>query len=307
MYYDRNKKKYNNAACKEGDSSRCVRMDCHEPNSHFKLLGVFKEPNYATFIQQVVSYQGDCIWTDEEYNYMSSTINMLPQGCTQANNGLYYDIKPESGGSVSIGLYTDAYCVEEYDGDITVGKTLTTVATDDDTSQQQALSFEDDDSWNNAFDAFKICQPCKASNLAALVNQGAEVDRSENGNDDGGFSCQNSNAGLNQCSQFQGNTNMYTASYQDLLSAEEQGTVASLKMGGVNFGTSEMEENNKWTRNFISALFMIGSFFFFIFSLNRCQNEMDTTGMKQPLVDGDDENGNNSRGIWNRNRRRGTN
>lgn len=280
-------------------------MDCHEPNSHFKLLGIFKEPDYATFIQQLVTYQGDCIWTDEQYSSMSSAVNFLPQGCTLANNGLYYDMKPESGGSVSIGLYTDAYCVEEYDGDITVGETLAGEANDDDTSQQTALNFESDSTWNDAFDAFKICQPCKATNIASLVNEGSEIDRSQNGDDDGAFSCQSGNADLNQCTQFQGNTNMYTASYKDIMAAEEQGTVSSVKIGSVSFGVSQQQENNQWKRNFLSALFMIGSFFAFIFSLNRCQNEMDDNGMKQPLVE-DENDGGNGRSRRNKNRRRGT-
>jgi hypothetical protein len=271
-------------------------MDCHEPSSHFKLLGIFKEPDYATFMQELVSYQGDCIWTDKEYTSMSAAMNILPEACTQANNGLYYDIKPESGGSVSIGLYIDAYCVEEYNGDTTVGETLAAVANDDDSSQRQALNFENDNSWNEAFDAFKICQPCKASNLAALVNGGSKIKRSQN----------NTDADLNQCSQFQGNTNMYTASYQDILSAQEQGTVAAVKIGSVSFGESEMEQNSKWSRNFLSALFMIGACFVFVFSLNRCQNEMDYTGMKQPLMDSNAGTG-NSRNKKSTNRRRGTN
>lgn len=280
-------------------------MDCHEPTSHFKLLGIFKEPDYATFMQQLVTYQGDCIWTDEEYSSMSSAINLLPQACTQGNNGIYYDIKPESGGSVSIGLYTDQYCVEEYSGDITVSETLAAVANDDDNSQQQALNFASDDSWNHAFDAFKICQPCKASNLASLVNGGSEIERSQNGDDDAAFSCQSGNVDLNQCSQFQANGNMYTASYQDILTAQEQGTVASVKIGTVSFGMSETEQNNTWTRNFLSALFMIASFCVMVFSLNRCQNEMDHTGMKQPLMDGEKGSGNKSK--KSRNRRRETN
>lgn len=247
-------------------------MDCHEPNSHFKLLGIFKEPEYATMLQQIVNYQGSCVWTSDEYASASAVINVWPEGCTQANNGLYYDAKPLSGGSMTIGLYNDAYCTEEYTGSITVAETVGQAANDDDNAMQ--LTFKSNEAWNDAFDAFTICQPCKVSNLVSIINKGGDATTCEN----------NENNAVNQCMQFQGNTNMYTASYRDLMAAEEQGTVGSVNVASVKYGVSENQKNDKWKKNLLSALFMIASFFLFLYAFYRLQSDMDQSDMDEPFV-----------------------
>ena len=70
QYWDRKNKRWDNSACKEHGSGRCVKMDCHEPDTHFDLLGYFKEPSYATWMEQLFKHEGMCVWTDEEYNFM---------------------------------------------------------------------------------------------------------------------------------------------------------------------------------------------------------------------------------------------
>jgi hypothetical protein len=305
-YYDRHRKEWNREACEEsGGNGRCVKMDCHEPNTHFKLLGIFKEPDYSTFLEELFTFQGNCIWTDQEYSSMASAMNIIPDGCTKADNGLYYDMKPEAGGSMTIGLYTDYNCVEEYTGSITVGETVAAMADDDDSTQKMALALDDSssaDSWNDALDAFKICQPCKATNLVSLINHGAKVERYQNMDGENNFQCQaNNNDGdqeINQCQQFRENTNMYAASYKDVMTAQEQSTVASVKMGQVKFGSSEQEKNDAWIRNFLSALFMIAAFFIMITSLNRCQNETEFSPMKRPLITKQKKDGNNNSSGW---------
>lgn len=290
MYYDRVHKKWNNAACKESGSNRCVRMDCHEPTSHYKLLGTFKEPDYGTFLEQLFQYQGDCIWTDEEYKQMQGNLNAWPQECTQSQSGIYYHIKPESGGSMGIGLYSDELCSEEYVGDVSVEDVLSQEGNNDDNGDSADGLYDNIESWNSAFDAFKLCQPCKASNLVSVVNKDAAVnadgDRYQHMDDDeNAYTCQDYGGdSVNQCAIFQANTNMFTASYRDIILAEEQGTVGSLSISGVNYGISEREENRMWQRNFLSALFMMACFCLFVCALVRCQNEYEDSDLNRPLV-----------------------
>lgn len=131
MYYDRKNDKWDETACAYEASKRCVPMDCHLSDTHFSLLGFFKEPNYGEWMEQLFKHEGDCVWTDEEYQFMQQMRDVWPEECTATSQTvtgkdgasylLYYDIKPGSYGEYAIGLYTDSKCMEEYAGtDLTV-------------------------------------------------------------------------------------------------------------------------------------------------------------------------------------------
>ena len=107
-YYDRNTGRYSYSACKQRDeensSDRCVKMDCHEPDTHYSLLGFFKEPYYDEWMEQLFKHEGDCLWSDDECNFMQKNRDYWPTGCTISNTEatlhtgktgyLYYDLKP---------------------------------------------------------------------------------------------------------------------------------------------------------------------------------------------------------------------
>jgi hypothetical protein len=119
-------------------------------------------------------------WSDEEYEFMSSARKTWPKGCTASStttsNGsyIYYDLKPTSKGGMTFGLYTDARCMEEYDGSISLQTVLGNILLEGgshdsndknnyDTSDYtlaQSLA-----TWDSIFDAWKICQPCVAYDL----------------------------------------------------------------------------------------------------------------------------------------------
>jgi hypothetical protein len=124
MYYPLKKNNCKNDACQPSDTDRCVRMDCHETTTGFSLLGVFKEPDYGTFLEQLFKYEGGCLWTDDEYKFMQYNRDAWPQECTQSDDYLYYDTKPGVGGTMDIGLYQDAQCRCDYTGDTTVEEVL---------------------------------------------------------------------------------------------------------------------------------------------------------------------------------------
>ena len=226
-YYNRETNKYNHDACND---ARCVKLDCHEKTSdNFKLLGYFKEPLLDQFLQELFENQGDCLWSDEEYNDMmmmggsSSSPSskyqiiqtIMSNGCTRTNTEvdmtdwnsgqqqqmyLYVDMKPSKYGDIGFGLYTDNRCSTEYVGnEYTVGQVLqnaictgliyggsssyystmcqrqqsdtNNTTTNDNVGYSYPWDLDEDLlKWNDAFDVYKQCQPCKASAITSYVS-----------------------------------------------------------------------------------------------------------------------------------------
>ena len=134
MFYDRNNDYWDDRTCVTKESNRCVKMDCHLADTHFSLLGFFKEPDFDDWFEQLFKHEGDCVWNDEEYGFMQGNREVWPLGCTAtgitanttqgATVSLYYDIKPSSYGDMAIGLYTDSLCVVEYVGELEVTEAM---------------------------------------------------------------------------------------------------------------------------------------------------------------------------------------
>ena len=73
MYCNRHSGTWNKEACNLlGRNHRCVKMDCHKSTTHWKLLGIFKEAQYGDWLGFLLQYQGDCVWTDDEYTFMQA-------------------------------------------------------------------------------------------------------------------------------------------------------------------------------------------------------------------------------------------
>jgi hypothetical protein len=153
-------------------------MDCHLPDTNFKLLGFFKEPHWDEWMEQLFKHEGVCLWDEDEYELMQDDRETWPYGCTATDysdeatgNALYYDLKPEKYGDVSIGLYTDTSCIVEYTGQYTPETVVSNLPAQ-----------EDLEAWNDAFDVFKICQPCKAypfQNILSMSNDNQNDNRDE--------------------------------------------------------------------------------------------------------------------------------
>jgi len=224
-------------------------MDCHLPGTDFELLGFFKEPNYREWMEQLFKHLGVCIWTDEEYEFMQQDREIWPGYCTELegddDNGqaLYYDIKPLPSGRMTVGVYTDPYCIEEYKEETAFDIIEGAYDNGDDDDATLADLEEYIDTWNDAFDIFKICQPCRAYDLGwneDLQNgdepRQGEVD--ENGNvftcrDDAGYT------NVNQCMKFKTKTEMKVATVQDILLAADQGTIMEIDINGRIYGDND--------------------------------------------------------------------
>ena len=185
--------------------ARCVKMDCHLENTHYKLLGIFKEPKYNEWMEQLFKHEGDCLWDDYEYEFMQSDREAWPKGCTasethETSDGgmLYYDLKPTEYGGMDIGLYTDDLCIDEYTGSFTVEEVLQAAGyqafagnnrgNNGDNNKGNVLALaEEIQAWNDAFDVYKQCQPCKTYLLTHIVaGLGSEYNVTGNRNPDDG-------------------------------------------------------------------------------------------------------------------------
>lgn len=178
QFFDRHKNNWDTSSC-VAESGRCAKFDCHLSNTNFKLLGLFKEPNYHSWMEQLFKHEGFCVWSTEEYAFMKGARETWPQGCDYAGEDssgvtLYYDIKPESNGYFTAGLYTDTKCIEDYTGDTQVEDILGNFllggsggSADYGYDFNSMYSNFDDAlaAWHSAFDAWRICQPCLAHDL----------------------------------------------------------------------------------------------------------------------------------------------
>jgi hypothetical protein len=178
-------------------------------------------------MEQLFKHEGNCVWTNEEYEFMQLERESWPTSCTKSSsmdNGayLYYDLKPEPYGRMSIALYTDTSCVVEYEGDTSIEDVLALMGYDDDDRNENGDATgdvytleEDVAQWNDAFDVYKQCQPCKAYDLVSIVNtdynrstyehrnrdlSDGERNRDLSGDDDEEFVCHD-DAGYNDVNQ----------------------------------------------------------------------------------------------------------
>lgn len=187
QYWDRSNQEWDKTPCKydtNGDGSRCAKMDCHLEDTHFSLLGFFKHRSYDDWMEQLFKHEGYCIWEGNEYEFMDDVREAWPQECSmssttdEAGDYIYYDVKPVKGGGITIGLYTDTRCVQEYqstgaDDPITIenviGNFLGESGSGDNNDGGDDSIYDNLASsmayWDSAFDIFKICQPCIAHDL----------------------------------------------------------------------------------------------------------------------------------------------
>ena len=82
---------------------------------------------------------------------------------------LTIDMKPTWNGNMTYGLYTDQYCKTEYEGlDVDVDKV----------AKNMGLLYGNSlNTWNDALEIYKVCQPCRAYNLQNNFDAGYDGGR----------------------------------------------------------------------------------------------------------------------------------
>jgi hypothetical protein len=262
QYYNPYGKYWDQTACNKHGNGRCAYMDCHDPDTTtWTLMGVFKEASFFgndAFFEQLFKHEGTCLWNDEDiYDFMSGAREkMWPQGCVETgycDDGtcLYIDLKPTPGGNMTLGLYTDYICKTEYIG----GYTLV-----DSVAKNMGLMYSGYiAAWNNAMEVYKVCQPCRTYNLKASVNNyddyynkynnddkyawGNPDDDQYNYDPNGGYFWCSDDAdynNVNQCMKFRTHAELEVATWDDLVTATNQGGIMQVNVGGTIFGSEEM-------------------------------------------------------------------
>jgi hypothetical protein len=187
QYWDRYDNKWNDKPCQydqNGPYARCAKMDCHLEDTHWSLLGFFKHKSIINdWMEQLFKHEGVCVWDDTQYGFMAAAREQWPSGCIatsttdKAGNTIYYDVKPVHGGGITLGLYTDTRCVKEYQTtgksdpitpENVIGNILSQGEASGSGDYEQVVydTLEESlEAWDDAFDAFKICQPCLAHDL----------------------------------------------------------------------------------------------------------------------------------------------
>ena len=150
-------------------------MDCHEPNTHFRLVGIFKQSDgLKDWAEQLFSHEGSCIWDNDAYETMSNERWRMAADCTQLyitddkGGSLYLDAKPQKEGNVAMGIYKDDQCTQESDmsfADYLLKYYKIYYGNED--LGHDAIAFWDKflAEWNHNMNEYKICQPCMAYNL----------------------------------------------------------------------------------------------------------------------------------------------
>lgn len=236
-------------------------------------MGVFKEASYFgndAFFEQLFKHEGVCLWNDDDlYEFMSDAREEAwTQGCVSTgvkgndfyyqddengNGYLYIDLKPTWNGNMTNGLYIDQYCKTEYEGlDVDVEKV----------SKNMGLLYGDYlDLWNDALEVYKVCQPCRAYNLQNNYDMGYGYGGDDDGRrldgdysyyddvNEGYFQCADDAdyTNVNQCMKFRTHAELEVATWEDLVTATNQGGILQVKVGETIFGSERMSaEQNEY-------------------------------------------------------------
>lgn len=305
QFYNKTKGKWDATACNYADDggSRCAKMDCHEEDTHFSLLGFFKHRNYGDWMEQLFKHEGICVWSDEQYAFMKNARKAWPEGCVDSGvtsdegDVLYYDVKPMSQGRIGVALYVDSRCTVEYSSDTDVvenflGNFFQNGGGSHDSGDNnydfsgESLS-ESMDRWNDAFDVWQICHPCVAYDIentdgtkyiqdnyyyynGQYYYYGGNRDRDLGGeyNAEGDrFECYD-DAGytnVNQCMKFSAKTVMKTATFRDMSLGRAQGTLAKSPLAGYLHTKGMYRE--KMMGNFFTYFFFASATLFLVYAL----------------------------------------
>eukprot|EP00590_Aulacoseira_subarctica_P007695 CAMPEP_0172418252 /NCGR_PEP_ID=MMETSP1064-20121228/4771_1 /TAXON_ID=202472 /ORGANISM="Aulacoseira subarctica , Strain CCAP 1002/5" /LENGTH=633 /DNA_ID=CAMNT_0013157107 /DNA_START=225 /DNA_END=2126 /DNA_ORIENTATION=- len=221
-YYDQKTKKWK---CYSDNCS--LKMDCHLPETEWKLLGIFKIDSISDqdgWMEQLFKHQGVCIWGEDTYYFASLTRKSMPDKCQATSQQLadgtylYYDVKPQLDANITLGLYTDNMCSQEYEGSVKY--------------DVFALAGSEEWHWvyfNEAMNVYKQCQPCLAYDLAY-----------------DGFDCYDK-AGYtncNQCMKFSNKAQCEIATKSDVMLAARQRGLISFEFNGITYGAGGIGQSN---------------------------------------------------------------
>eukprot|EP00536_Pseudo-nitzschia_multiseries_P002148 jgi/Psemu1/317814/estExt_fgenesh1_pm.C_280027 len=268
QFYDHITSTWDQSTCQ---TNRCAKMNCHASNSHFQLIGVFKEADgFTDWAEQLFKHEGYCVWDGDkdgdgsgsgdgndgssDYEFMSNRQDYIAQSCDQMyladddGNTVYRGLTPLPGGNITEALYIDEDCTQRstmsfYDY---IVKWYVNYYYDQEKGEKVAQSWEaNTERWNDLMMDYHVCQPCRAYNKVQMYEDEDRFRLRHLYEDDGGgdeekwgYNCYD-DAGYrncNQCYKFESKTDMEPASIDDLERASKQGSILAIKVDGVTYG-----------------------------------------------------------------------
>lgn len=203
-------------------------MDCHDPHTHFRLVGVYTETDgLYDWGEQLFKHHGYCQWDEDTYETMQDLLESWPTGdggCKKLQysddngNTLYAATKPLPEGNLTVALYYDEDCTQDsgrlYSDYILIYyenyyANYYYYYNYQNVGPSKAQSWlKNMDVWNSALNTYKICQPCRAYNLNPDSGSGSgSHDRMLGEDNDGGgdaeqwgYDCDD-DAGYTNCNQ----------------------------------------------------------------------------------------------------------
>ena len=146
-----------------GDNAEGV-LDCHSPDSAWKLIGVYRQEFYQ-YIEQISKH----LWAINEYEYVVALAGLDYMsddqcrgiGYDEKGNALYAEVEPTAGGQFQMSLYSDDQCL-----------TLNTQTsyTYDDFAEKGDMDLGSKDEGGNDDDRYQAYQYWQDTQEATLTN-----------------------------------------------------------------------------------------------------------------------------------------
>ena len=291
-------------------------MDCHSPDTHWELLGVYRQEFYQ-FIEQISKH----LWAYDEYEYIVALAGLsymtnyecFAVGADNSGNTIYASVAPKSEGRFEMALYTDDYCLQPNNN---LGKTydsfgLTTSMNNNDKNDKNGNNNNNNnnnydnsgyyDWWtaaqeytftnlNDVYESFRYCTSCMDY---PTYQDGYFI--GDDGTDDGDL--------INQCWKFYSH-NSYTCESDCIAMGHAQGTILSVTIDGTTFGqtisnfytvssfqdrTGSVSES-RWSRmlanSFVTLCFIVFVATFLAFAVaRRSRHRERASGRSRRLLD----------------------
>jgi len=217
------------------------KLDCHQPDTNWVLLGVYRQEFYQ-YIEQISKH----LWAIDEYEYVVALAGLKYMtksdcfyvGATSSGTSIYAGVAPQPYGKFKMALYTDDYCLTP---DTSLGMTYDDFGlqsniylgskdkTNDDTydwakdwwynTQEYTLT-----QLNDVYEEYKYCTTCVDY---PTYQDGYVI--GDTGKEDGNL--------INQCWKFYSHDS-YTCEAECIAMAHAQGTIMPITYGETTFGSA---------------------------------------------------------------------
>jgi hypothetical protein len=213
-------------------------LDCHNPNTEWQLLGIYRQEFYQ-FIEQISKH----VWAIDEYDYvvaLAGLAYMTDDDCFYVGNSnsdgtaIYAGVAPLEYGKFQMALYTDGYCLEPNENlgvtfdDYGLYSDVSLSSQDGDDGYSYAQEWWQDTQeytltqLNDVYEGFKFCTSCIDY---PTYQDGYFI--GDDGTDEDDL--------INQCWKFYSHDS-YACESDCIAMAHAQGTILSVVIGDTMYG-----------------------------------------------------------------------